>query len=235
MYELHATTPTRDDGRNCNCASIWCYWSLLEYSHHLPKSCTIKPVLGVTIKAIFKLSVCILQNCKGIGVRMNSPPQHLTTPLSDIACNSSLLHRSSAWINTHEQIEILWHTGQTKYLGVKFLTMVNVYSRLVPVFCVRLAYKRWNLIHAINHHIWRQNWPHYVWTSLCQVSFVNLLHSQVIWLFNTWYIHGIWPESNVFHIVVGVFSELSEYIHQVGKYLPRGCWGEFLVCIFAWK
>ena len=65
-------------------------------------SCTIKPVLGVTIKAIFKLSVCILQNCEGIGVRVNSPPQHLTTPLSDIACNSSLLYRSSAWINTHE-------------------------------------------------------------------------------------------------------------------------------------
>ena len=45
-------------------------------------SCTIKPVLGVTIKAIFKLSVCILQNCKGIGVRVHSPPQHLTTPLT---------------------------------------------------------------------------------------------------------------------------------------------------------
>ena len=102
VYELRATTPTRDDGRNCNCASIWCYWSLWEHSHHLPNSCTIKPVLGVTIKAIAKLSVCILQNCDGIGVRANSPPQHLTTPLSEIACNSSLLRRSSARMNTHE-------------------------------------------------------------------------------------------------------------------------------------
>ena len=65
-------------------------------------SCTIKPVLGVTIKAIAKLSVCILQNCEGIGVRVNSPPQHLSIPLSKIACNSSLLYRSSAQIDTHE-------------------------------------------------------------------------------------------------------------------------------------
>ena len=29
-----------------------------------------------------------------------------------------------------------------------------------------------------DHHMWRQNWRQYVWTSLCQfIFFVNLLHS----------------------------------------------------------
>ena len=82
--------------------AIWLLFQCFQCFLKFIFSCTIKPVLGVTIKAIAKLSVCLLQNCGDIGVRVNSPPQHLTTPLSEIACNSSLLYRSSARINTHE-------------------------------------------------------------------------------------------------------------------------------------
>ena len=36
-----------------------------------------------------------------------------------------------------------------------------------------------------HHHMWRQNWRQYVWTSLCQfIFFVNLLHSPCVWLFD---------------------------------------------------
>ena len=39
------------------------------------------------------------------------------------------------------------------------------------------------------HHMWRQNWHQYVWTSLCQfIFFVNLLHSQCVWLFDIWHL-----------------------------------------------
>ena len=38
-----------------------------------------------------------------------------------------------------------------------------------------------------DHHMWRQNWHQYVWTSLCQfIFFVNLLHSLCVWLFDIW-------------------------------------------------
>ena len=40
-----------------------------------------------------------------------------------------------------------------------------------------------------HHHMWRQNWHQYVWTSLCQfIFFVNLLHSQCVWLFDIWHL-----------------------------------------------
>ena len=36
-----------------------------------------------------------------------------------------------------------------------------------------------------HHHLWRQNWHQYVWTSLCQfIFFMNLLHSPCVWLFD---------------------------------------------------
>ena len=35
------------------------------------------------------------------------------------------------------------------------------------------------------HHMWRQNWRQYVWTSLCQfIFFGNLLYSPCVWLFD---------------------------------------------------
>ena len=37
-------------------------------------------------------------------------------------------------------------------------------------------------------HIWRQNWHKYVWTSLCQFFFVNLLHSPGVWFFDIWHL-----------------------------------------------
>ena len=41
----------------------------------------------------------------------------------------------------------------------------------------------------IHHHMWRQNWRQYVWTSLCQfIFFVNLLHSPCVWLFDIWHL-----------------------------------------------
>ena len=40
-----------------------------------------------------------------------------------------------------------------------------------------------------HHHMWRQNWCQYVWTSLCQfIFFVNLLHSPCVWLFDIWHL-----------------------------------------------
>ena len=44
----------------------------------------------------------------------------------------------------------------------------------------------WPLRVFDDHHMWPQNWPHYVWTSLCQVIIFNLLHSPVVWLFDNW-------------------------------------------------
>ena len=39
-----------------------------------------------------------------------------------------------------------------------------------------------------DHHMWHQNWPEGVWTSLCQVkNFMNLIHSQHLWLFDIWH------------------------------------------------
>ena len=40
-----------------------------------------------------------------------------------------------------------------------------------------------------DHHLWRQNWCHYLWTSLCQfICFANLLHSLGVWFFDIWHL-----------------------------------------------
>ena len=40
-----------------------------------------------------------------------------------------------------------------------------------------------------DHHLWRQNWCQYVWTSLCQFNFlVNLLYSLGVWFFDIWHL-----------------------------------------------
>ena len=43
-----------------------------------------------------------------------------------------------------------------------------------------------------HHHMWRQNWRQYVWTSLCQFTFFCELHSSCVWLFDifltTWHL-----------------------------------------------
>ena len=40
-----------------------------------------------------------------------------------------------------------------------------------------------------DHHLWRQNWRQYLWTSLCQFNFfVNLLHSLGVWIFDIWHL-----------------------------------------------
>ena len=40
-----------------------------------------------------------------------------------------------------------------------------------------------------DHHLWRQNWHQYLWTSLCQLNFfVNLLHSLGVWFFDIWHL-----------------------------------------------
>ena len=39
-----------------------------------------------------------------------------------------------------------------------------------------------------DHHLWRQNWHQYLWTSLSQfIFFVNLLHSLGVWFFDIWH------------------------------------------------
>ena len=43
-----------------------------------------------------------------------------------------------------------------------------------------------------DHYMWPQNWPHYVWTSLCQVKiFMHLIHSQSVWLFDIFLTYGV--------------------------------------------
>ena len=40
-----------------------------------------------------------------------------------------------------------------------------------------------------DHHLLRQNWRQYLWTSLCQFNFfVNLLHSLGVWFFDIWHL-----------------------------------------------
>ena len=40
-----------------------------------------------------------------------------------------------------------------------------------------------------DHHLWRQNWCQYLWTSLCQFNFfVNLLHSLGVSFFDIWHL-----------------------------------------------
>ena len=40
-----------------------------------------------------------------------------------------------------------------------------------------------------DHHLWRQNWGQYLWTSLCQFNFfVNLLHSLGVSFFDIWHL-----------------------------------------------
>ena len=40
-----------------------------------------------------------------------------------------------------------------------------------------------------DHHLWRQNWHQYLWTSLCQFNFfVNLLHSLGVSFFDIWHL-----------------------------------------------
>ena len=40
-----------------------------------------------------------------------------------------------------------------------------------------------------DHHLWRQNWCQYLWTSFCQFNFfVNLLHSLGVWIFDIWHL-----------------------------------------------
>ena len=46
-----------------------------------------------------------------------------------------------------------------------------------------------HILRVFGHHMWRQNWHQYVWTSLCQfIFFVNLLHCPCVWLFNIWHL-----------------------------------------------
>ena len=40
-----------------------------------------------------------------------------------------------------------------------------------------------------DHHLWRQNWRQYLWTSLCQFNFfVNLFHSLGVSFFDIWHL-----------------------------------------------
>ena len=60
--------------------------------------------------------------------------------------------------------------------------------------------------------MWPQNWPHYV--SLHQfVVFINLTNVMYMEIYVHYMFMVIWPESNVFHLVVNVFIEYSKHIH----------------------
>ena len=75
-----------------------------------------------------------------------------------------------------------------------------------------------------DHHMWHQNWPLYVWNTLSQAFMVKYLCGQAVWFFDTWHIYAIWQESKVFHLVVDVFSEFSEYIStMITMYKDETC------------
>ena len=61
-----------------------------------------------------------------------------------------------------------------------------------------------------------------------KIFFVNLLHSQAVWLFDTWHTYAS-------HLVVDVFIEFSKYIHWICEYLPGGCWGWIYCTYFCLK
>ena len=64
-----------------------------------------------------------------------------------------------------------------------------------------------------DHHMWRQNWRQYLWTSLCQfIFFVNLLHSPGVWFFDIWHL---------FHNLTS-FDILVHYLNHLSSSLARG-------------
>ena len=63
-----------------------------------------------------------------------------------------------------------------------------------------------------DHHLWRQNWCQYLWTSLCQFNFfVNLLHSLGVWFFDIWHFLTTWH----------LFNNLTSFWYS-GSKLPMG-------------
>ena len=63
-----------------------------------------------------------------------------------------------------------------------------------------------------DHHMWRQNWHQYLWTSLCQfIFFVNLLHSPGVWFCDIWHL---------FHNLTS-FDILAHYLNHLSSSLAR--------------
>ena len=87
---------------------------------------------------------------------------------------SGLWRRFTKKINWHNEVHTYWCQFYVRYEGhqncLKILSM-----NILRVFS--------------DHHLWRQNWCQYVWTSLCQFNFlVNLLHSLGVWFFDIWHL-----------------------------------------------
>ena len=70
-----------------------------------------------------------------------------------------------------------------------------------------------------DHHLWRQNWRQYLWTSLCQFNFfVNLLHSLGVWIFDIWHLF----DNLTFFWQLVIFLIFWEQITH-GPHCPYSC------------
>ena len=90
------------------------------------------------------------------------------------------------------QICILWRrftkNNKLTQWGSQILTSILMWNMKV----IKIAQKilSVNILRVFSdHHLWRQNWRQYLWTSLCQfIFFLNLLHSPGVWFFDIWHL-----------------------------------------------
>ena len=81
-----------------------------------------------------------------------------------------------------------------------------------------------------HHHMWHQNWCQYVWTSLCQfISFVNLLHSPCVWLFDIWHLFdnftSFW-QLDTFLTAWHLSDNLTSFLICVTGHMGNGTYGQ---------
>ena len=77
-----------------------------------------------------------------------------------------LWRRFTKKINWHHEVHTYWHQFWCQIWCQNCSKILSV--NILRVFS--------------DHHLWRQNWRQYLWTSLCQfIFFVNLLHSPGVW------------------------------------------------------
>ena len=87
---------------------------------------------------------------------------------------SGLWRRFTKKINWHNEVHTYWCQFYVRYEGHQNCPKI-LSLKILRVFS--------------DHHLWRQNWCQYVWTSLCQFNFlVNLLHSLGVWFFDIWHL-----------------------------------------------
>ena len=129
-------------------------------------------------------------------------------------------------IKTHTQ----WSSHIRMSILMSHMKVINIWKHLLWPFgrflMTIICDIKIDLIMCESHCV------NFLWT----FSIVSLKLFPFWYITNSRYYQVIWPQSNVSHLVVDVFSEFvnifTEYV-KIGKYSPRGCWGEFLVYLFV--